>query len=65
MNHQKFKELRLAKGLTLEAIGEATGHSRGIIQRIECGKLAPSIALLKELAQIVGVKAADLLNEDE
>ena len=32
---------------------------------IECGKLAPSIALLKELAQIVGVKAADLLADDE
>lgn len=51
-----LKRLRLAKGLTQEALADAVDVDIRQIGRIERGQSYPSIGLLVELAELFGVE---------
>lgn len=63
MNGKKLRELREARGLTLEKLGAEVGVSHAMILRIEMGTKDPSIALLKAIAAALEVPPAELLKD--
>jgi transcriptional regulator with XRE-family HTH domain len=46
----RLRELRLAKGLTLRELARQVGKSESYLSRLENGKLNPSLASLKRIA---------------
>lgn len=61
--HQKLKDLRVKKGLSLEQAGEAIGVSWQTVQQWENGKTAPKRTRLDKVASFYGVAASELLND--
>lgn len=57
---QRVRELRAARGLSLEALGEASGVSRSMISLIERGESSPTAVVLERLATGLGVSLASL-----
>lgn len=56
----RIRDLRTARGLTLEALGERSGVSRSMISLIERGESSPTAALLERLATGLSVSLAAL-----
>lgn len=66
LNHRiarRIRELRLAHGLSLEAIAKKTGVSRSMISVIERGESSPTAVVLEKLASGLGVTLAGLFEE--
>lgn len=62
---EKVRKLRKAKGLTLEALGEATGSSKSYIWELENGPaVRPSAEKITSIARVLGVTPEFLLDED-
>ena len=59
------RRLRLERGLTQEALAEAIGIELRSLQRIEAARANPSITVLVNLADVLGVKPGELLEEAE
>jgi transcriptional regulator with XRE-family HTH domain len=64
---KRLKQLRLARGFTLDELSAATGGfvTKQAISKYELGKSNPSPAVVTRLAGVLGVKGADLLFEPE
>ncbi len=64
MRHNRIREFRKAKGLTLDELSEKTGISQGHLSRLEGNKrmLLPPVA--EKLAEELGVRAAEILGLD-
>lgn len=63
----KIKELRRQRGITQLSLSEMSGVSRTIISFLETGSAAISttqVSTLEKIATALGVKVADLLDED-
>lgn len=58
----RARDLRAARGLTLEALAERSGVSRSMISVIERGESSPTAALLEKLASGLGVSLASLFD---
>jgi SOS-response transcriptional repressor LexA len=58
-----IRRLRLSRGLTLEAVAVAAGTDTGNLSRIERNKQSVSQALLRKIADALGVTPGDLLND--
>lgn len=58
----RVRELRAARGLSLEALSSATGVSRSMISLIERGESSPTAVLLEKLAAGLGVPLAALFD---
>ena len=52
---QRVRELRAARGLTLEQLAERSGVSRSMISVVERGESSPTAALLDKLAAGLGI----------
>ncbi len=67
MNHQRIRQLRLARGMTLSDLAQATNNivTRQAISKYEHGQAKPSPTVLQHLAQALGVRPTDLLNGQE
>ena len=57
----RIKAIRTSRGLTVAALADKTGLSKGLISQIENDKASPSLATLERLAEGLGVPAAYLL----
>jgi transcriptional regulator with XRE-family HTH domain len=57
----KLKALRLAKGLTLEALAYASEIEISQVHRVEKGKINPTYTTLNALANGLGISLAELL----
>lgn len=57
------KELRCAKNMSQEQLGEKTGINRQMIGRLEKGEYMPSISQLEELARVLGFEIPCLYME--
>ncbi|MCA9489362.1 MAG: helix-turn-helix transcriptional regulator [Myxococcales bacterium] len=57
----RVRSRRAAVGWTQEQLAEASGVRPATISRIERGHLAPSLAVLYELAQALGTAVGDLV----
>lgn len=51
-----IKKLRLKKGLTQKQLAELVGKDRTVINKIENGKIKPTIGTAKALGKILKVK---------
>lgn len=58
---ENIKEMRQRKNLTQEELAEATGYSRSMIARVECGLLIPNVLMAKELSNKLGCTLDELL----
>jgi rhodanese-related sulfurtransferase/transcriptional regulator with XRE-family HTH domain len=57
----KLKELRAARGLSLDVLARLTGLSRTLLGQIELGKTAPSVGMVWKLARAFDVQFSALL----
>jgi transcriptional regulator with XRE-family HTH domain len=59
---ERIRRLRLARGMTQQALADATGGlvTKQAISKYERGKSQPSPVVLRTLADVFGVKTADL-----
>lgn len=58
----RIKELRKAKKLTGEQLGDIVGISKGYVSELETGSKTPGAALLVRLADALRVDVADLFD---
>ena len=58
--YQKIRELRNAKGFSLEEVAEKAGISKALLANIEEGKAVPSIATLIHLSKVFQVPLKSL-----
>ena len=67
MNPHRLKQLRLARGLTLEALAASMGGviTKQALSKYEQAKAQPSLRVFGKLASALGVKTAHLLSEPE
>lgn len=63
MLNERIRSLRLAKGLTLQQIGDAFGISRASVSAWESGVAKPDAAKLVRLAQILETSLSNLMGE--
>lgn len=65
MFNQRLRQLRVARGLSLEALSAQIGGivSRQALLKYEQGKMKPSSIVMSKLASALNVKAMDLLRE--
>jgi len=61
---QRVRELRKARGYTLDALAEASGVSRSMISLIERGQSSPTAAVLDKLAGALSVTLATLFSDE-
>jgi transcriptional regulator with XRE-family HTH domain len=62
MLNERLKNLRLAKGLTLQQVGDAFGISAASVASWEKGKNQPDSRKLNKIAQVLGTSVEFLLN---
>lgn len=62
---RNFRRLRLAKGLTQELVAERSGISQQYLSGLEQGTRNPSIVILYEIAQALGVSHVELVKPDD
>lgn len=60
----RIRQLREAKNISQTELGNLCDIERSNMNRIESGNTNPSSFLLYQIAEKLGVKAADLLNFD-
>ena len=60
----KIKYYRTMKGTTQMPLAKKLGISNQYLSRIECGKRAPSLPLLLDIAQTLGVDVTRLVSDD-
>ncbi|MFP2912287.1 helix-turn-helix domain-containing protein, partial [Pyxidicoccus sp. 3LFB2] len=60
---RRIRELRDARGLSLEALAERSGVSRSNISLIERGQSSPTAVVLDKLSAGLGVTVASLFEE--
>ena len=59
----KLHELRVARGLTIEALATAAGLSKGLLSKIENFRALPSLPVLATLATALDCELAELVAE--
>lgn len=60
-----MKRVRKARGLTQKDVAEKLGIATHSYTRYECGVRRPNIYMLLKIADILGVKASELLDETD
>jgi transcriptional regulator with XRE-family HTH domain len=61
---QRVKAIRLQKGLTQAALGEAIDKAFETISNIERGKTAPNFSTLSDIADALGVPMREFFADD-
>ena len=61
---RNLKRLRLERGLSQEALADATGIDRTYVSALEREIYSPSLDMIERLAATLGVSAEALLAED-
>src|SRR6201991_451051 len=60
----RIKEIRLARGMTLQSVSDVSGLSPSMLSLVERGRASPSIGSLVVIANSLGVTMTDLLAGD-
>lgn len=60
----RIKELRKAKGWTLEHLASVVGTSKGYISDLERGKRTGGVQMLRDIAQALGVSERDIFEPE-
>jgi len=62
---EKIKKIRLQNDMTQQQVADQCGLSKGMISKIECGKVMPTIATLSKIAHTLKVKMSLLMEDSE
>jgi transcriptional regulator with XRE-family HTH domain len=62
LNHQRLRELREGKRLTLQDVAVKVGVKRGTIHNYEKGNASPSADILARLCILYGVSIQEITN---
>ncbi len=62
---ERIKSIRVGRGLTVGALADRTGLSKGLISQVENDKTSPSLTTLAKIAEGLGVPPAYLLLKPE
>jgi transcriptional regulator with XRE-family HTH domain len=62
---RNFARIRRAKGLTQEEVEARSGISQQYLSGLERGHRNPTVIMLYEIAQVLGVSVAELVQPDE
>lgn len=63
---QKLKEIRIKKGMSVDALASATGISRATLYRYENSSIHKiPVAYLNDICRVLGVNISDLMEECE
>jgi transcriptional regulator with XRE-family HTH domain len=62
---ERLKRARLERGLTLRKLAEEAKVSPGTIQKIEAGRLVPSIEIFVKVVKALRLRASQLLGEED
>jgi transcriptional regulator with XRE-family HTH domain len=60
----RIKEIRLARGMTLQTLSDASGLSPSMISLVERGRASPSIGSLVVIASSLGVMMSELVRAE-
>ncbi len=52
---RRIRDLRNERGLTLQQVAQGTGFSKGLLSKVETGVVAPPIATLAKLADVLDI----------
>jgi transcriptional regulator with XRE-family HTH domain len=58
---QRLRSARKGRGVTLDAVGKATGISKSTLSRLESGQRRPTLEMLLPLSRVYGVALDDLV----
>lgn len=61
----KLRAARLARKMTIEAVADATGLTKGFISRLERDDASPSVASLVAVCEVIGLRVGDLFDPPE
>jgi transcriptional regulator with XRE-family HTH domain len=62
---ERLRRHRQAQGLSLAAVAEASGVTKGFLSQLERGLSRASVASLRRIADAVGISIADLLDRPQ
>ena len=65
MNGTKIRQLRLARGLTLQALAKKTQTTAGYLSQLERGLVDPSLSTLRKIAQVLNTPLFALLDSQD
>lgn len=61
----KIRYYRYIKGFNQGELAQALGIRQQHLSKIECGKVAPNILLLKKIADVLEITVDNLLNSED
>lgn len=61
---RRIRHLRVARGLTLEALGTQVGVTSSMLSLVENGRREPRLSLLRDLAAALGVTVNELIDPE-
>lgn len=61
---KNIKSLRVARSLTLEALANRTGYTKGYLSKVENSKKSPPVSTLIVIAKALGVTLPQIFGED-
>jgi transcriptional regulator with XRE-family HTH domain len=59
---QRIRAARMAKGLTLDQVSEASGLGKGMLSKVENFRVTPTLPTLAKLCETLGVKLSELVD---
>lgn len=58
---QRIRAARMARGLTLDQVSEASGLGKGLLSKVENFRVTPTLPTLAKLCETLGVKLSELV----
>ena len=59
-----IKTIRISRNLTLEALAEKTGYTKGYLSKVENSKKSPPVSTLIVIAKALGVALSDIFGDE-
>ena len=61
---RNIKSIRISRGLTLEALADKTGYTKGYLSKVENSKKAPPVSTLIVIAKALGVTVSEIFGDE-
>jgi transcriptional regulator with XRE-family HTH domain len=58
---QRIRAARMARGLTLDQVSEASGLGKGLLSKVENFRVTPTLPTLAKLCETLGIKLSELV----
>lgn len=59
---QRIRSARVAKGMTLDEVSEASGLGKGLLSKVENFRVTPTLPTLAKLCETLGVRLSELVD---